>query len=135
MTNITAIPAFFDIRFPRVLDASLKEPEGIDRMYLNVYVRSCSGNKACRVSFGFTGAHPCASGALMDPSVRRLRRRWKRSHVFIGRAQEKMPVFRTERRRSEATGVTYPWLVRSTAMVNQFYIYCVDRDFGPFFLK
>jgi len=55
--------------------------------------------------------------------------------VFIGKAQEKMPVFRTERRRSETTGATYPWLVRSTAMVNQFYIYCVDRDFGPFFLK
>src|SRR5712671_6155015 len=55
--------------------------------------------------------------------------------VFIGKAQEKTPVFRTERRRSETTGATYPWLVRSTAMVNHFYIYCVDRDFGPFFLK
>jgi hypothetical protein len=55
--------------------------------------------------------------------------------VFIGKAQEKTPVFRTERRRNEETGVTYPWLVRSTAMLNQFYIYCVDRDFGPFFLK
>jgi hypothetical protein len=55
--------------------------------------------------------------------------------VFIGKAQEKSPVFRTERRRSEATGATYPWLVRSTAMVNQFYIYCVDEDFGPLFLK
>ena len=37
--------------------------------------------------------------------------------------------------RNEQTGATYPWLVSSTAMVNQFYIYCVDRDFGPFFLK
>jgi hypothetical protein len=55
--------------------------------------------------------------------------------VFIGKAQEKTPVFRTERRRNEKTGATYPWLVRSTAMVNQFYIYCLDRDFGPFFLK
>ena len=44
-------------------------------------------------------------------------------------------MFRTERRRNEETGVTYPWLVRSTAMVNHFYVYCVDRDFGPFFLK
>ena len=43
--------------------------------------------------------------------------------VFIGKAQEKTPVFRTERRRSETTGGTYPWLVRSTAMVNHFYIY------------
>jgi hypothetical protein len=25
--------------------------------------------------------------------------------------------------------------VSSTAMVNHFYIYCVDRDFGPFFLN
>ena len=55
--------------------------------------------------------------------------------VFIGKAQEKTPVFRTERRRNEKTGATYPWLVRSTAMVNHFYIYCMDRDFGPFFLK
>lgn len=44
-------------------------------------------------------------------------------------------MFRTERRRNEQTGATYPWLVPSTAMVNQFYVYCVDRDFGPFFLK
>lgn len=55
--------------------------------------------------------------------------------LFIGKAQEKTPVFRTERRRNPKTGATYPWLVRSTAMVNHFYVYCVDRDFGPFFLK
>jgi hypothetical protein len=54
--------------------------------------------------------------------------------VFIGKAQEKAPVFRTEKRR-DAQGLTYPWIVRSTAMVNQYYIYAVDRDFGPFFLK
>ncbi len=55
--------------------------------------------------------------------------------VCIGKAQEKTPVFRTERRRNEKTGGPYPWLVRSTAMVNHFYIYCVDRNLGPFFLK
>lgn len=55
--------------------------------------------------------------------------------LFIGKAQEKTPVIRTERRRNEQTGATYPWLVRSSAMVNHFYVYCVDRDFGPFFLK
>ena len=55
--------------------------------------------------------------------------------LFIGKAQEKTPVLRTERRRNVNTGATYPWLVRSTAMVNHFYVYCVDRDFGPFFLK
>jgi hypothetical protein len=55
--------------------------------------------------------------------------------LFVGKAQEKAPVFRTEKRRNPQTGKTYPWLARSTAMVNQYYFYCVDRDFGPFFLK
>ena len=55
--------------------------------------------------------------------------------LFVGRAQEKASVFRTERRRRPDTGEPYPWIVRSTAMVNHFYFYCLDKDFGPFFLK
>jgi hypothetical protein len=55
--------------------------------------------------------------------------------LFIGKAQEKTAVYRTEKRRNPQTGQTYPWLVRSTAMVNYYYIYAVDADFGPFFLK
>ncbi len=55
--------------------------------------------------------------------------------VFIGKVQEKTPVFRTEKRRNPQTGRTYPWIVRSSAMVNHFYCYCLDREFGPFFLK
>jgi hypothetical protein len=54
--------------------------------------------------------------------------------LFIGRAQEKTGVFRTEKRRN-AQGRAYPWIVRSTGVVNHFYVYAVDRDFGPFFLK
>jgi hypothetical protein len=55
--------------------------------------------------------------------------------VFIGKAQEKPPVFRTEKRRNPQTGSTYPWIVRSSAIVNHFYCCCLDREFGPFFLK
>jgi hypothetical protein len=55
--------------------------------------------------------------------------------VFVGKAQEKTAVFRTEKRRNRQTSQTYPWIVRSTAVVNHYYFYCVDRDFGPFFLK
>jgi hypothetical protein len=54
--------------------------------------------------------------------------------LFVGKAQEKVPTFRTQKRR-DAHGLTYPWIVGSTAMVNQYYFYCVDRNFGPFFLK
>jgi hypothetical protein len=55
--------------------------------------------------------------------------------LFIGKAQEKASVTRTERRRNPKTGASYAWLVKSTAMVNFYYFYCVDRDFGPFFIK
>ncbi len=55
--------------------------------------------------------------------------------VFIGVAQEKAHVFRTERRHNPVTGAPYPWIVTSTAVVNHYYFYGVDDDFGPFFLK
>jgi hypothetical protein len=55
--------------------------------------------------------------------------------LFIGKAQERTAVFRTEKRRNPETGMTYPWVVRATAMVNHFYVYAVDSDFGPFFIK
>lgn len=144
------------------------EVEGIDRMYLNVYVPQLQREQGVAGFFRFHRGHQFASSALMDPIskafVRALEEFAKRENVpvvqfrkgerkddtaatyrkkftkaegvvFIGKAQEKTRVFRTERRRNDKTGATYPWLVQSTAMVNQFYIYCVDRDFGPFFLK
>ncbi len=65
----------------------------------------------------------------------RARFRGEEGVLFIGKAQEKASVFRTERRRNPKTGASYAWLYRSTAMVNQYYFYAIDRDFGPFFLK
>jgi hypothetical protein len=54
--------------------------------------------------------------------------------VFVGVAQEKSRVPRTTRKSTPAGG-TIPWIIYSTAMVNVYYFYCLDRDFGPFFLK
>ena len=54
--------------------------------------------------------------------------------LFVGRAQEKTGLFRTEKRR-DRDGVCYPWIVKTTGLVNHFYVYCVDAGFGPFFLK
>src|SRR5947209_16175274 len=158
---------------PRTVAEMLKEHvtlevEGIDRMYLNVYVPQLQREQGVASFFRFHRGYQFASSALMDPISKSFvksledfarrenvpvvqfrkgqrkddiaaeyRKKFSRSEgvVFIGKAQEKTRVFRTERRRNEQTGATYPWLVSSTAMVNQFYIYCVDRDFGPFFLK
>ncbi len=55
--------------------------------------------------------------------------------LFVGRAQEKTRVFRTEKRRNPETGATYPWIVSATGIVNHFYVYAVDAEFGPFFIK
>ena len=54
--------------------------------------------------------------------------------VFVGVAQEKARVPRTVRKHF-GQGGTIPWIDYSTAMVNVYYFYCVDEDFGPFFIK
>jgi hypothetical protein len=135
--------------------------EGIDRMYLNVYVPRLQTEQGVVWFFREHRGQPLPSAALMSPMSRgfvaeheiplvqfrkgqrkdtvmaeHLRTFGKEEGVvFVGKAQEKTPVFRTEKRRSPTTGRPYPWIVRSTAMVNHYYIYAVDRDFGPFFLK
>lgn len=54
--------------------------------------------------------------------------------VFIGVAQEKARVPRTIRKQFK-NGATIPWIDYTTAMVNFYYFYGVDEDFGPFFIK
>jgi hypothetical protein len=53
--------------------------------------------------------------------------------LFVGKAQEKASVFRTEKRRPD--GSRYPWIIRSKTPVNHCYVYILDRDFGPLFIK
>ena len=142
--------------------------EGIDRMYLNVYVPRLQSEQGVVWFFRDHRGQPLPSAALMSPMSRcfvraietfvtqenvplvQFRKGERKDQimaehlrdfgsdegvVFVGKAQEKTPVFRTEKRKSPKTGRTYPWIVKSTAMVNHYYIYAVDRDFGPFFLK
>jgi hypothetical protein len=144
------------------------EVEGIDRMYLNVYVPKLQYENGVVGFFRNHRGYTFASSALMDPITKDFIRRvsdftaragiplftfqkgerkddvmkeylarfkGKEGVLFVGKAQEKTPVFRTEKRRNPETGQTYPWIVRTTAMVNHFYFYCVDEDFGPFFIK
>jgi hypothetical protein len=41
--------------------------------------------------------------------------------LYVGRAQEKASVMRTERRYDQRTGASYAWLVKASALVNHFY--------------
>lgn len=54
--------------------------------------------------------------------------------VFVGVAQEKVRVPRTVRKHF-GQGGSIPWIAYTTALVNVYYFYCVDEDFGPFFIK
>jgi hypothetical protein len=40
--------------------------------------------------------------------------------LFVGRAQEKTKLFRTEKRR-DSNGDSYPWIVPASGLVNHFY--------------
>jgi hypothetical protein len=55
--------------------------------------------------------------------------------LFAGVAQEKTRVWRTAQRQDQATGKRYPWLYQESAMVNHWYFYGFDADFGPFHIK
>ena len=71
-----------------------------------------------------------------DDVMKRYLQRFKKNEgvLFVGVAQEKVCVPRTTRKRVDSGG-TIPWIIYSTAMVNVYYFYCLDKDFGPFFLK
>lgn len=158
---------------PRTVAAVLRdhvtlEVEGIDRMYLNVYVPKLQRELGVVGFLRYHRGHVFASSALLAPisdtfiraidaftgvhaiPVVTFARKQRKDDVaaehlarftqaegvlFVGKAQEKTPVFRTQKRKNPKTGQSYPWIVRSTAMVNHYYFYCVDEDFGPFFLK
>ncbi len=76
-------------------------------------------------------------GMRKDDVMQKRLRKFKTPEgvVFIGIAQEKATVPRTIRKRFGEGGGTVPWIDYTSAMVNHYYFYCVDRDFGPFFIK
>ena len=55
--------------------------------------------------------------------------------LYIGKAQEKARVLRTQAQVDPASGRRSPELAFSTALPNAYYFYAVDADFGSFFLK
>ena len=76
-------------------------------------------------------------GQRKDEFAKQQRKQFHKSEAvrFIGKAQEKCTVYRTQKRRNPKTKRAYPWIVKSTALVNHYYFYCIDEDFGPFVLK
>src|ERR1700752_1392357 len=149
-------------------DYVVLEVEGIDRMYLNLYVPVLQAVEGVLKFIRIHRGHPVASTAMVEPITRRFVQCIERfaqdnqipmstfakgqrkddianerraafvkaeSIGLIGKAQEKGTVYRTEKRHNARTQKSYAWIVKSTALVNHYYFYCLDRNFGPFFLK
>lgn len=144
------------------------EVEGIDRMYLNVYVPALQRAGGVASFFRFHRGHQFASSALRDPiskafiagmeqfakqeqvpivtfekgqrkddvaAIYKKRFTAEEGVLFIGKAQEKTPVFAPSggamskpERPTHGWSVPPPWSI--TFMFTD-----MDRDFGPFFLK
>src|SRR6266571_4106714 len=115
----------------------LFEIEAIDRMYLNLYQPRLQhgagiaaffvgprGQRKDDVTAGYLRRAECDDRGLVPAQV-----------LYVGVAQEKQRVFRTSKRRNPVTGATYPWLVPGSGVVNQYYFYCVDEEFGPVCVK
>lgn len=144
------------------------EIEGIDRLYLNLYVPILQRPEGSAYFWIHHRGYRFASSALFSqmtrPFVSSIERFAKANGLemvsfkkgqrkddiaksylakyphregilFVGKAQEKTSVVRTQKRHNPQTGQSYPWLVKSTAMVNHYYFYGLDREFGPFFIK
>ena len=133
-----------------VLDEhSTLELECIDRMYLNVYVPVLQTGAGASYFFRRIRGNPMPSSALMAPMTRRFvadlegfaKRegvdliRFERGERKDERTKEYVPKCIGDGRHDPVTGAPYPWLADSTAMVNHYYVYLVDEDFGPLFVK
>ena len=113
-------------------------PESVDAiLLLRSFYKSGRWNCLQRMAMTPVGVSAFRRGERKDDRTQEYLRQWSGGEgvLYIGKAQEKARVLRTERRHNPATGATCAWLVDSTAMVNHFYFYAVDDDFGPFFLK
>jgi hypothetical protein len=122
-----AVSFFRDHRGQPLASSVLMSP--MSRRFVTELDRFVARHRLSVVLFG--------KGQRKDEVMAERLRQFQREEgiVFIGKAQEKAAVFRTEKRRRPHTGRPYPWIVKSTAMVNHYYIDAVDCDFGPFFLK
>jgi hypothetical protein len=114
-------------RKARVLSTNAVEP--MTRAFVQAIEQFVKDEQIPMVSFG--------KGQRKDAVAAELRAKFPRREgvVFVGKAQEKSTVYRTEKRHNPRNNTSYAWIVKSTALVHHYYFYCVDENFGPFFLK
>src|SRR5580693_6004796 len=120
-------------------DHVLFEIEAIDRMYLNLYQPRLQHGAGIAAFFVGHRGHRFASSALMAPMTAAFTADIEHfvaarglDLVRFSRGQRKDDVTREYLRRAECDD---PWLVPGSGVVNQYYFYCVDEEFGPVCVK
>jgi hypothetical protein len=114
-------------RKAQVLSTNVVEP--MTRAFVQAIEQFVRENQIPLVTF--------EKGQRKDDVAGQLRAKYphREGVIFVGKAQEKCTVYRTEKRHNPKKKTSYAWIVKSTALVNHYYFYCVDESFGPFFLK
>lgn len=76
-------------------------------------------------------------GERKDDRTQEYLRAWPGGEgvLYVGKAQEKARVLRTQASTDPDSGLRSTSLVAATAMPNAYYFYAFDDDFGPIFLK
>ncbi len=94
-------PVASSVLMGRISDAFIREIERFTREHEIPLIRFEKGQRKEDIAKEYRRRFPQPEGVLL-----------------VGKAQEKVSVFRTEKR-TDAQGEKYPWIVRSTALVNQ----------------
>jgi hypothetical protein len=108
--------------------ASTKSAAGKSEALVRAIMKFIAREKIALVRF--------EKGVRKDEVMKKALRKFRGQEavLFVGVAQEKARVPRTIRKRF-GEGGSIPWIDYTRAMVNFYYFYCVDEDFGPFFIK
>jgi hypothetical protein len=95
--------------------------ESMTRAFVQAIEQFAQENQIPIVSF--------EKGQRKDDVAAQLRAKYpyREGVVFIGKAQEKCTLYRTEKRHNPKRNTSYAWIVKSTALVNHYYFYCVDE--------
>jgi hypothetical protein len=108
--------------------ASTKSAAGKSEALVRAIMKFIAREKIALVRF--------EKGVRKDEVMKKALRKFRGQEavLFVGVAQEKARVPRTIRKRF-GEGGSIPWIDYTRAMVNFYYFYCVEEDFGPFFIK
>ena len=103
--------------------------------YRPVRCRRCAASPTVSASRGWTSPRGSARTTSCMSTWPRSRPRARPRACCSSAGRRRRPRCSGRKSAANGDGRSYPWIVKTTGLVNHFYVYCVDADFGPFFIK